>query len=183
MKNAVIVHGWGATSKSNWFPWLAEELKKVGFKVTVPDFPNTEHPILSEWLHHFRQMVSVDENTILIGHSLGVPFILRFLEQCPKEKNIKAAFLVAGFDHSLGIAEIDNFVDKSFDWKKIKSSSKLFFVINSDNDPYIPLPIGENLAKKLNTNLIVEHNAGHINDPSGFLSYPHLPQLILSLEQ
>lgn len=181
MKNAVIVHGWGANSESNWFPWLAKELEKQAYKATVPNFPNTQNPVLTEWLEYFRKEVLIDQNTILIGHSLGVSFILRFLEQLGGEKTVKSAFFVSGFERPLDIAEIDNFVDKPFDWQKIRRSSKQFFVINSDNDPYIPLTIAEGLAKSLETELIVEVHGGHLNDPSGNLSYPELLALILSL--
>ncbi|MBI4078976.1 MAG: serine hydrolase family protein [Candidatus Levybacteria bacterium] len=179
MKNAVIIHGWGANSESNWFPWLANELEQKGWRATVPDFPNSENPILTEWLEYFQKNVTIDQDSILIGHSLGVPFILRLLEQS-KEK-IKAAFLVSGFERSLTIVEIENFVNKPFDWEKIKSVCKHFVVINSDNDPYIPLSIGKDFAKHLDTKLIVEHNAGHINDMHAIFAYPRLRDRILAL--
>lgn len=180
MKKAIIIHGWGATSKSNWFPWLAEKLEEQGFTVSSPDFPNSDYPILSEWLDFFKNNLSVDSNTILVGHSLGVPFILRILERLPKGKKIKAALLVAGFERSLGIPEIENFVDKPFGWKKIKSSCNRFFLINSDNDPYIPLSFGKDLANSLRIKLIVEHNGDHLSAPFGAFSYPRLLKLILS---
>lgn len=182
MKTAVIVHGWGANSTSNWFFWLAEELKDNNFKVIVPDFPNTQTPQLVEWLKHFKKKVKIDKDTILIGHSLGVPLILRFLEKLPKGKKIKAAFLISGFERSLGVRETDNFVVKPFNWEKIRNSCDKFIVINSDNDPYIPISIAEDLAKSLKTHLIIEPNAGHINAPGGYLSYPRLLNMILNLK-
>lgn len=180
MKNVVIIHGWGANSQSNWFPWLANELEQKCWKVTVPDFPNSEFPLLSQWLEHFQKNVAIDEETVLIGHSLGVPFILRFLEQS-KEK-IKAAFLVAGFDRPLNFPEIVNFVDKPFDWKKIISSCDQFIVITSKDDPFILPAIGKDMAKHLNGKFIEEQNVGHITDLNGTFAYPRLRDLILSLQ-
>lgn len=180
MKNAVIVHGWGADSQSNWFPWLKVELEKKDFRVSVPDFPNSQNPVLSEWFHYFEKNISVNQNTIMIGHSLGVSFILRFLEQLDLKKSINASFLIAGFERSLDIPEIENFVEKPFNWQKIKVSCEKFFVINSDNDPYIPIQIGEDLAKNLETKLLIEHEGNHLDAPDGFLSYPRLLNLILS---
>lgn len=174
MKNAVIVHGWGADSQSNWFPWLKAELRKKDFQVSVPNFPNTQYPILHEWLEHFKREIKIDNDTLFIGHSLGVSFILRLLEQVKENTLIKASFLVAGFERPLGIGEIKNFVDKPFIWNKIKKSCTKFVVINSDNDEYIPLSIGKDLAQNLNTELIVEHNKGHLDNPTGFFSYPKL---------
>lgn len=179
MKNAIIIHGWGANSQENWFPWLAEELRKKDFNVAVPDFPNSQYPILTEWLKHFKKNVNIDKNTILIGHSLGTPFILRFLEQLD-EKIIDQAFFVAGFERSLNIPEVENFVNKPFNWTRIKNYCNKFFVINSDNDPYINLSIGKDLARNLNAKLIVEHNGDHLSNPLGNFSYPKLLELILS---
>lgn len=193
MKNAVIVHGWGADSQSNWFPWIKKELEKQGYFVTVPDFPNSQNPLLTEWLAHFEKETTINQDTILIGHSLGAPFILRFLEQFSLSSDsgaglgvsqndggaTRAAFLVAAFDKSLRIPEIENFVDKPFDWQKIKSACKKFFVINSDNDPYIPIQIGKDLAKNLGTKLIIENNGEHLSNPDDMFGYPKLLNLIL----
>lgn len=177
-KNAIIIHGWGADSQSNWFPWLAKELSKHGFSVQVPNFPNTNFPKLPEWLKFFKENVTINKDTILISHSLGVPFILRLLEKLPKSQKIKAAFLVSGFERPLGFTETKNFVDKPFNWTKIRESCEKFVIIHSDNDPYVPLSIGKDLAKSLGVEPIIEHAAGHINAPGGYLSYPKLLSLI-----
>ena len=180
-KDAIIVHGWGADSQSNWFSWLAQELKKRGFSVQVPNFPNTNSPKLTEWLKFFEENITINKDTILIGHSLGVPFILRFLEKLPEGQKIKAAFFVSGFERPLDCKEIENFVDKPFDWKKIRKGCEKFVVIHSDNDPYVPLQIGKDLAKSLNAELVIEHAADHLNAPGGYLSYPKLLNLVLKI--
>ena len=75
--------------------------------------------------------------------------MLNILEKL--DKPIKAAFFVAGFIGLLGKPDFDNinksFVDKSFDWQKIKQNCLKFFVFQSDNDPYVPLEKAEQLAK------------------------------------
>jgi len=177
--NVVIIHGWGANSNSNWFPWLKKELEDKNIKTSVPNLPNTQNPILADWLDHISKNIKINKNTILIGHSLGVPCILRFLEKLNKNNKVKAAYLVSGFDRSLDITELDNFIDKPFNWNKIRNSSEKFTIINSDNDPYIPINIGNELAKNLGEKLLIEHNAGHINEPGGYLSYQRLLNLIL----
>jgi predicted alpha/beta hydrolase family esterase len=193
MKRAFIFHGWGADNMSNWFPWLAGELQKKDFEVTAPNFPDTMNPKLDEWMKEVP--IEKLQNAVLIGHSLGAPFIFRLLEKFVTENlehmsggemikpvhvnRAKAAFLVSSFDRSLGIPEIENFTEKPFDWKKIKNACEKFYVFHSDNDPYIPLWIGEEIAKKLDAELIVEKNGDHLNAPAGFLEYPKLLEKIM----
>lgn len=208
MKRVYIFHGWEATSESNWFPWLAAELRKNDFEVTAPNFPNSANPQLEEWLNFVapglvpanisRQPQGLQlQDSILIGHSLGAPFILRVLEKFAAENlehmsggesikpvyanRVKAAFLVSAFDRSLGFSEIDNFVDKPFNWQKIKNACEKFYIFQGENDPYIPLWIAEEMAKKLNAELIVEPNGDHLNAPAGFLEYPKLLEKIISI--
>ena len=176
-----LFHCWGGDGRSCWSGWLQDKLRASGFEVLSPDFPDTNAPKLEKWLATARDQVpSFDpaDKWVLIGHSLGCPTILRLLESFGPDEKAHAVILVAGFAKDLGISEIKNFVDKKFDWKKVKDKSKKFIIINSDNDPYIELKEGERLAKLLGGELIVEHNAGHINEGSGFTEYPKLLEMI-----
>ncbi|MFH1261779.1 MAG: alpha/beta fold hydrolase [Candidatus Micrarchaeota archaeon] len=178
-KKAFIFHCWGGQGRNCWRGWLADQLTVLGFEVLCPDFPNTNEPQLEEWMAEVRKHVKrFDENWILVGHSLGCPTILRVLESLDEDERIGGAFLVAGFAKDLGIPETRSFMEKEFDWEKINSKCEKFVVINSDNDPFIELKEGERLAKLLNTKLITEHNAGHINQGGGWTKYPRLLDLI-----
>lgn len=70
------------------------------------------------------------------------------------------------------------FVDRTFNWEKIRKNCKKFYVINSNNDPYVPLDKGKGLAKNLRTELIVLKNAGHINQESGYTKFDFLLEMI-----
>jgi uncharacterized protein len=66
--------------------------------VIVPAMPNTDNPIFSEWLESMQEIIKKpDENTYLVGHSLGAIAILKFLELLPPEQKIGGAMFVAGF--------------------------------------------------------------------------------------
>ena len=100
--NIFVIHGLGAGEHDNWFPWIKEIFEPRGFKVFIPTFPNTLSPNLNEWLNNFNQYLSIiNENTILIGHSLGCSFILNFLEK--NNIKVKTTILVAPF-----ISNLDN---------------------------------------------------------------------------
>src|SRR3989338_2766183 len=164
--NALMIHGAYGNSKENWFPWLKAELENRNFKVYVPDFPTPENQNLENWFKVYNVYERyLDEDSIIIGHSIGVAFILNILERL--NKPIKAVFLVAGFMELLDNPDFDEinrtFVENKFDWSRIKENCKNFFVYNSDDDPYVPLKRGRKLAEKLETKLIVVNGAKHFN--------------------
>lgn len=177
---ALIVHGWGADCSGNWFPWLKKELEKLGIRTFCPSLPNMHLPKKEEWIKALRAQTGFleKENVVLVGHSLGCPAILRLLESFKEGEKARAAILVSGFAHDIGIPETSNFTENGFDFGKIKSACGEFFVINSDNDPYVPIEEGKFLAKTLNTKLITEKGAGHINMGDGYLEYKRVLELI-----
>ncbi len=167
MNNFIIVHGIGANSQDNWFPWLKGELEKLGCSVIVPDFPHSSAPKLDEWLTEFhKNNRKIDENTILVGHSLGCAFILNALEL--RNIPVKASFFVGGFTGPLENAElaplISEFSDKDFDWETIRGNCKKFYVINSDNDPYVSLDNAYQLALNLAVEVNMVRGIGHFGN-------------------
>ena len=181
MTNIIIIHGTGGNPNGNWFPWLKSELEKLDCRVFVPKFPTPENQSLENWLNAFKDYKQyLDENSIVVGHSLGPAFLLSVLEKL--NRPIKAAFFVAGFTGLLNNSEFDElnktFVTKNFDWAKIKNNCKKFYVINSDNDPYVPVEKGKILAENLGTELITLKNAGHINEEAGYTEFDFLLEKI-----
>lgn len=180
MKKALIFHGTGGSAQGNWFPWLKAELEQRGYKVAVPQFPNAETPNFEKWLDKFTEYNDyVDENSIIIGHSLGGLFLLRVLERL--EHPIRAAFFVSApvgvkpirfYDSDLAFSGFD------FNWNKIRSSARYFEVWHSDNDPYVSLANGEKLAEELGVKLNFIPNAGHLNAESGYTTLPDLLEKI-----
>ena len=157
----LLLHPWGGKHELHWLTWLFNQLTQRGFEVYYPSLPNPDLPKLEEWVSQLEREVEFGEDLIIFGHSLGCPTALHLLQKHKAKRTV----LVAGFAKDLGIDEIGSFVVGKFDWKKIKQNCGEFVCINSDNDPYIPLEVARNLAKNLGVNLIIEHNAGHINAP------------------
>lgn len=178
--NFLIIHGVYANPSSNWFPWLKKELESKSYEVLVPKFPTPFDQSLESWMRIIARFeYKINEETVLIGHSLGAAFILNYLEQTSKK--IKATFLVAGFHKPLGIQhdEINKtFINKEFDWDKIKNNCKKFFVIASDNDEYISLDISRELAQNLDVELKIIHKGGHLNKEAGYDNFPLLLERI-----
>lgn len=178
--NFFIIHGVYATPESNWFPWLKKELEARGYEAIVPKFPTPLDQSLESWLRVFANYESkISEETVLIGHSLGAAFILNYLEKTSKK--IKAAYLIAPFHKLLGIKydEVNRtFIDKEFDWDKIRSSCSKFFVFASDNDEYIPFGVTEELTKSLNAEFNLVPNGRHLNKDAGYEEFYLLMECI-----
>ena len=179
MKNYVFIfHGTEGYPEENWFPWMKEKLEAKGCEVIIPQFPTL--PIvpakISEWFEVLKKHEKyINEDTIIIGHSLGGVFALRVLEKL--KHPIRAVFLTGtpiGVKPILNYDRDSSFSGFDFDWTAIKNNSKHFTVYHSDNDPYVSLGNGEQLAKELGVELSFIPNAGHFNAPAGYLSFPDL---------
>ena len=181
MTNIFIIHGAYGSPEENWIPWLKSELEKLGCRVFVSKFPTPENQTLENWLKVFENYKQyLDEDSIVIGHSLGPAFILSALESV--DRKIKSAFFIAGFISFLNNPDFDTinktFVDKKFDWEKIKKNCKNFYIFHSDNDPYVPLEKAEELAKNLGTDVILVKGAGHFNTESGYDKFEQLLEMV-----
>ncbi len=181
MTKILIVHGVGGYPEENWFLWLKKELENRSDQVLVPQFPTPEGQTLSNWLKVLEKY-KIDKDTIVVGHSLGVPFLLNVIEK----QQVKAAFLVAGFVGKAGNKFDDSmktFAQRDFDWQKIKKNCKRFYVFHSDNDPYISLDKAKEVAEKLGVKIILIKGAGHFNSAAGYDEFPKLLKKILTLKE
>lgn len=181
MKTAFIIHGAHGNSGENWFPWLKEELEAQGWQVIAPDFPTPEKQSLESWKKEFKKYGKhIGKDSIFIGHSLGAAFALSVIEGA--KQPVKAAYFVAGFVSPLG-NEFDalnrTFLEKKFNWEKIRRNCGKFTIFASDNDPYVPLEKGEGLAQKLGAEAILVQGAGHFNEKAGYKKFQLLLENIL----
>lgn len=138
MKRVVIVHCWDGIPEYCWYPWLKRELEVKGVEVIVPAMPETSMPKMNLWVPALADVVGKpDEDTILVGHSIGCATIMRYLETLGINKKIGGAVFVAGFTTDLGFEEIHSFFEMPFDFQEIRSHLSQLTVIYSDDDPFV----------------------------------------------
>ena len=176
-RNMVIVHGTGGKPDENWFPWLAAKVRDAGYQVDVPVFPTPEGQNVSAWLKVLDETAQpLGSETTLVGHSLGCALLLRALER-PGDP-VEASVFVSGF-----IGELDNpdfdplnapFFVEPFDWDAIRSRAGRVLVFAGDDDPYVPLSKGADLAQRLDAELTVIPAGGHLNTSAGYREFPRL---------
>jgi len=173
MKKVIVVHGYGGYPEKNWFPWLKEELEKLGAEVVVPAMPNTDEPKLGEWLPHLKEVVGEpSEDVFLVGHSLGCITVLRYLESLGEGQKVGGVILVAGFAEPIHFTELNPFFEEPIDEERIKKAANFILAINSDNDEHVPLWQGEHIRDRFGAKLVIMKGAGHINEKTGFTTLP-----------
>lgn len=164
---------------------MKNELEKHSCRVFVPQFPSP--PVvpakISEWFDVLKTYESsLNDEIICIGHSLGGKFLLRVLEKL--KHPIKAACFIGT---PIGIPPIANndrdnaFTGNTFDWTAIKRNAGRCIVYQSDNDPYVGVANGRELAQNLDTELSFVPNAGHFNAKAGYTKFEDLRDRILSI--
>lgn len=180
MQSALVVHGSTGSKDGHWLPWLKQKLEERGLKVFLPQFPISEgQQTLNNWLNILKPIKEQLTGSIMIGHSMGVPFILNVIDLW--DVKIKGAFLVAGFaekHEAKGEPNMDDFSARDFHWKRIKNNCEKFYVFHSDNDPYVPLEKAQRLAKNLDVDVTLIKGAGHFQVQSGFKTFEFLLQKI-----
>jgi predicted alpha/beta hydrolase family esterase len=175
-QNAFIFHGTAGSPEGNWFPWLKTKLENQDIVTTVPRFPTPEGESLDAWLKVLKsQAQQINSASLLIGHSKGGMFLLKVLEQLVEPVDT-AVFVSApiGVKPIRYYEEDKLFSNFEFDWDKIRSKAKHFVVVHSDNDPYVSIENGRQLAKELGIDLTFIPQAGHINSESGFTEFPQI---------
>ncbi len=101
--NCVIIHGEPDEEEKemapelrnydkHWMPWVKKQLESLGWKVETPHMPNPWEPIYEDYKKEFEKL-KVNENTVLVGHSGGCAFLVRWLGN--SKQKVKKLILVA----------------------------------------------------------------------------------------
>jgi uncharacterized protein len=176
MKRAFIVHKWGGTPSSDWYPWLKESLEAKGISTFVLSMPDTDEPKMENWVPYLAAEVGdPDSNTYLIGHSMGCQAILRYLERLKPDEIIGGALLVASFitikKGSMSSEDdmvLKPWLERKIDLQKAGKHANSIVSICSDNDPYIPADDAELFRKELGSKVIMIPKAGHFTQGDGY---------------
>lgn len=170
MKRIIIIHGWSGSSKGDWLPWLAAELKKVGHEVVVPDMPDADKPVIEKWVGKLAEVVGTpDENTYFIGHSIGCQTILRYLETI--KQPVGGALFVAGWFNLENLEDKESeqiakpWIEVPINIEKVKAVLPKSTLLISDNDPYGAFEENKKKFSGFVTKEVVVHNAEHFNEP------------------
>ncbi|MBI4181527.1 MAG: serine hydrolase family protein [Candidatus Aenigmarchaeota archaeon] len=165
LKRVVICHRWGGSPQGDWYPWLARELEARGAQVVVPEFPDTDAPLLGKWVAALKKAAGpVGPQTYFVGHSIGCQAILRLLQR--EGKPAGGAVFVAGWFGLKGLdpeeqAVADPWIRTPIKLKQAEKRLPRVFALFSEDDPYVPLENAGVFQELLGAKVLVEDGKGH----------------------
>lgn len=180
VRRVIIVHGWADDPSKGWISWLVRELTAQGIHTIAPPMPNPKKPNIEAWVEEVVKVVGgLDENTILVGHSLGVYVLLRYLDVCTGSGKLAKLILVAGFaGHER--QEQGKRALPEVDFAKIRQRAERIYSIYSDNDEVLPSEWSLQLGKVLGATNILDPGKGHFAGLHGCEELPSVRDIILS---
>ncbi len=174
ISNVVIVHGANPKdrekikkgflpqNKRSWFSWIKKKLKGKNVTCFAPLMPENWAPKYQDWKKEFEK-IKIDENSVLVGHSTGGAFLVRWLGET--NRKIKKLILVAPAwsSETIPLDEPEffrNFYGFEID-KKIKDRVKEIIIFVSDDERDTIKKSVEAYSKELNINPIILKKRGH----------------------
>jgi predicted alpha/beta hydrolase family esterase len=141
MKNAIILHGrptkaeyysdkYPSMSNSHWLPWLQKQLLNNDIFTATPEVPLAYEPLWDRWVKEVGRYDLTPE-TILVGHSCGGGFWVRYLSEHPDLRVGKVVLVAPWID--VEQEDPNKFFDFTID-PKIASRTKQLILFNSKDD-------------------------------------------------
>lgn len=124
--------------RKEWKDSLSDRLGK-GFEVFLLKMPNPTNAQYNEWKILFNKIARLlENNVILIGHSLGGVFLAKYLSENKFPKKILASILVAAPYGQKDIKEFLGDFVVSNNLKKFRKQGGKIFLYHSKDDPIVP---------------------------------------------
>ena len=179
MSNYIILHGSFGSKDGNWFPWLKNELEKDNKDVVVPQMPvGVGNQNFENWSKVLNDL-KIDENTIIIAHSIAPIFVCKYL--ITNKIKVKKLVFVCGFNNYLGIdSDFDAVNEPMFieNFEDIKKYCNNIICYYSDNDPYVKFEVEKSFADSISNEQYVIKNGGHINAESGYTEFEEILKVL-----
>ena len=191
MKTAILVHGWAhkdeyfepkypTSSNSHWFPWLSKQLMIRDIHTVAVEMPTSYYPEYSKWKKEFERF-DINPETILVGHSCGGGFLIRWLSE-NKDISVSKLILVAPWVGTDPDQPFDETFFK-FEWdENLQSRTNSLIMFSSSNDVKSVKDSEEIIKRKLKNLKVVElENKGHFTLHSlGTVEFPELLEVCLA---
>jgi len=188
MKNAIILHGacdkeeyyspeYPSASNFHWLPWLQKHLLINEIATTTPEISHSFEPDYSVWKREFERH-DITPETILVGHSYGAGFILRWLSENSKTKIGKAVLVAPSLDPEE--RRSNDFFDFEMDSNLASRTKGVTIFSSTDDEESIQQSVKKILAKVENIKHVEFRDKGHfVVSSMGTDAFPELLEEVL----
>ncbi len=137
-----------ATEQKKWRDGIKEALVET-HECIMPRMPNALNADFLAWSIWFEKIVPyLRDGVVLVGHSLGSGFLLRYLSSNKLPITVSQLHLVAGVIDDLDCPGVGEFGVDITKWSGFVSSIHEVHVWHSSDDAYVPLHHAERLTAK-----------------------------------
>ncbi len=172
MKNAILVPGrpdkeeyydpkYPTNSNNHWFPWLSKQLQINDVFAVAIEPPEPWKPRYDVWKKEFERF-DITPETVLVGHSCGGGFLIRWLSE-NKDKKVGKVVLVAPWlnPENNPVSDTADFFEFEID-QDLVARTKGITLFNSSNDQTTIHKSVQIIRDKVrNTEYKEFHNYGH----------------------
>lgn len=184
--NVIIIHGGPLTNTPQnphnlhelyWQPWVKSELEKQGISCYVPAMPEPWLPRYEDWKAELEKY-PIDKETVLVGHSRGVTFLVRWLSET-KQQIGKLVMVAPNLRTASADPVLQDFYSFEID-TSLQTRVPERIVFTSENDELENIESAEFLTKELNCQVINLPRHGHfITKEMDSDEFPELVSCIL----
>lgn len=184
MLSLIVLHGMSCYLEECWLPKLIENANKLEIsEIIVPHFPLLKDITYEKWENIFSKSLNkINENTIIIAHSLSTLFIIRFIFKFGL--SFKALICIGG-GYTKKITEeykhLVDFLPNEKEFNFAKNHIKNRFHIFSDNDTIWTQQQIKKYNEFLHPVQIKTHNCGHYGRQSQIKEIKELNLILKSL--
>ena len=181
MKTALILHGtcdkdeyfdkrYPSLSNFHWFPWLQKQFLCNKILCQTPEMPTPYHPNYLAWKKTFENFYNEDVK-IIVGHSAGAGFILKWLQDNPQVKLEKLVLVAPWLDPN---KECADFLDFPMKEKALNNVEKTILFYSTDDDISILESVKTVLSHYKQINTYSFTNKGHFVEATIGSTFPEL---------
>jgi hypothetical protein len=188
--NCIIIHGCNPKDKikveqegfppqneRHWFPWLKKELEEKEILTETPLMPKNWKPLYSEWKNELEKL-DINEETILIGHSCGGGFLVRWIGDT-KRKIRKLILVAPAIAHSDYLGPFDDLMKFEVD-SNLCNLVRDIIIFVSDNERDSIKESVKIFSKKFGVEPIILKDKGHFLEKHiGTKEFPELLKKVL----
>ena len=184
MTNVFMIHSYNGNTRDSFAPSIQKLCENQGIDYYFPSFPIRDEATYDGWediLNSYKEKGLLNQDSIVIAHSLGTQFFPKYLARNPIK--IKIYISVAGFVNYKGRQDLEN-ISKHFqpteaDYKNFKELVNNRYAIYSDNDKHNSIDKLEKYADLLAAHKILIKGAGHFTLSSGITQIEEIEKIIL----